>query len=88
MLDDIIEIALELILDGAIEAAGSKRVPLAVRIVLVVFLALFFLALFGLLLWVGVSHKSILLILLTIGLMLFIGIGIWWKIRKHNKNKK
>ena len=31
MLDDFIELILELILDGAIEAAGNKRVPMPVR---------------------------------------------------------
>ena len=65
MLDDIIEIILELILDGMVEAAGSKKVPMPIRIALGSFLALLVLALFGLLLYVGISSGSIVLIALS-----------------------
>ena len=40
MLDDIIEVVLELILDGMVEAAGSKKVPMPVRIALATVLGL------------------------------------------------
>lgn len=34
MLDDILEILLEIVLDGVVEASGSKKVPMVLRVAL------------------------------------------------------
>ena len=55
MLDDFIELILELILDGAIEAAGSKRVPMPVRILLAAMIMALVFSVCGLLIYIGVG---------------------------------
>ena len=72
MLDDVIEIVLELILDGMIEAIGSKKVPMPIRIGLVVLLAAIVVGVCGLLLYVGISSGSLLLIIISIVLLLLL----------------
>lgn len=68
MLDDLLELILELILDGMVEAAGNKAVPKPVWILLSVILALAFLAFFGLLLYIGIDSGSIVMIVITVTL--------------------
>lgn len=87
MLDDIIEVVLELILDGMVEAAGSKKVPMPVRIVLTAVLGLLALALFGLLLWVGISSGSALLIVLDVVLLAACTGWVCLKVKKYKIKK-
>ena len=87
MLDDIIEVVLELILDGMVETASSKKVPMPIRIALAAILGLLVLALFGLLLWVGISSGSALLIVLAVVLLAACIAWVFFKVKKH-KNKK
>lgn len=87
MLDDLLELILELILDGMVEAAGSKAVPKPVRILLSVILALAFLAFFGLLLYIGIDSGSIVMIVITVTLFAGAVIGILYKIRKHRSHR-
>ena len=47
-----------IVLDGAIEAAGSRRVPLPVRTGLAALLLLFFGGIVGLVLWVGIDTRN------------------------------
>lgn len=58
MLDDLVELILEIILEGAVEAAGSRRVPLPVRILLACLLVLLFGGIAGLLIWVGIGSGN------------------------------
>lgn len=87
MLDDILEFLLELILDGMVEAAGDKQVPKPVRVVLTVILALFFIGLFGLLIWVGISNESVLMVVLCVALLIAAVIGIYCKVKKLRRKK-
>ena len=87
MLDDIIEVVLELILDGMVEAAGSKKVPMPVRIALTAVLGLLALALFGLLLWVGISSGSVLLIVLDVVLLAAFIACVYFKVKKYKIQK-
>ena len=87
MLDDIIEVVLELILDGMVEAAESKKVPMPVRIVLAAVLGLLALALFGLLFWVGISSGSALLTVLAVVLLAAFIAGVCFKVKKYKIKK-
>ena len=87
MLDDIIEMILELILDGMVEAAGSKKVPMPIRIALGAILSLLILALFTLLLYVGISSGSVVLIVIAIVLLLAVVIGAAYKVKAFKSRK-
>lgn len=82
MLDDIIEFLLELVLDGMVEAADSKRVPMPIRIALLGVIAGVMLGVVGLLLWVGISSGSVLMIAIAVGLLIFFAVGGYFKIKK------
>ena len=85
MLDDFIELILELILDGAIEAAGSKKVPMPVRIILASMILALVFGVCGLLVYIGVDIGNAGLIVLgTAIIVVFIILAIV-KIRKHKK---
>ena len=71
MLDDIIEVVLELVLDGAIEAAGSKKVPMPIRILAAGIVLVIALGLIGLLFWVGMDSGSTGLMILAVVLLAF-----------------
>ncbi len=62
-MDMLIEILLEIIIEGALEAAESKKVPMPVRILLAAGVVLIFGAVVGMLIWNGVIRKSLLLII-------------------------
>lgn len=62
-MDMLIEILLEIIIEGALEAAESKKVPMPVRILLAAGVVLIFGAVAGMLIWNGVIRKSLLLII-------------------------
>lgn len=57
-MDSLLEILLEILAEGAVEAAGSRRVPLAVRILLGLLLAGAALGLVGLMVWVGIDTRT------------------------------
>ena len=63
MLDTLIEILLEIVIEGLLEAAESKKVPMPVRILLAAGVVLIFGAVVGMLIWNGVIRKSLLLII-------------------------
>ena len=48
------DFVLELLLEGGIEASKDRRIPRPVRYVLIVLIALVFIAVFGLLIWMGI----------------------------------
>ena len=85
MLDDFIELILELILDGAIEAAGSKKVPILVRIILAAMILALVFGICELLIYIGVdTGNARLTVLGTAIVVVFIVLAIV-KIRKHKK---
>lgn len=51
----IFELLFELVLDGTIELSKSVKVPLPIRIILTILIALFYLAFIGLILLIGIS---------------------------------
>ena len=84
MLDDLIELILELILDGAIEAAGSKRIPMPVRITIATMILAMIFSVCGLLIYIGVDTGNTGLMVLGTAIVVFIVLANV-KIRKHKK---
>lgn len=66
MLDDILEFILELVLDGAVELASSRKVPVPIRILLGSIILVCFLGIFGLLLFIGIDIGSDFMIAIAI----------------------
>ena len=84
-----VEILLELILEGTMEASQNKKVPKLVRVVLIVLISAFYLSVIGLILFIGVScwktNKIGGLIIITIGSVIFIMTAV--KFRKMYLDK-
>lgn len=74
MLDDILELILEIVLDGVIEAAGNEKVPKKIRIILAAVTFPFVFGICGLLIYVGIRTEEFLLII--IGTVLLMGFMI------------
>ena len=87
-MDDLLELVLEIILEGAVEATASSKVPLPVRIGLGFLLGVFFIGLFGLIFWVGLSTGNWLLMLLGIALLAGFGAWVWAKSREIRQREK
>lgn len=69
-MNSLLELVLEIVMEGAIGAAGSRQVPLPVRLVLGGLLLALLLGLSGLLVWVGLDTGRWLLAALGIAILL------------------
>lgn len=87
-MDDLLELILEIILEGAVEATVSPKVPLPVRIGLALLLGGFFIGLFGLIFWVGLSTGKWPLMLLGMALLAGFGAWVWAKSREIRRHEK
>lgn len=80
----LLEILLEIVVDGAIGAAGSRRVPLPVRLVLGGLLLVLLLTVTRLLVRVGLDTGRWSLVVL--GIVIFLGGAFWaWTAVKKRK---
>ena len=77
MLDDLIELALELIFEGAVEAADARRKPLHARLALAGVLLVLFAGVSGLLVWAGITSQSWPLIALGAALLAGLATGVY-----------
>lgn len=88
MLDDILEFAADIIFDivleGAIDGVVSKKVPMVLRVILGVIVASLYIAIIGLLLYVGIKEDSVLFTLLAA----FVAIGSCrMVVKKYNETR-
>ena len=89
MWDDVIELVLELILDGATEIVKARRVPMWVRVLAAVLLAAAYVAVAGLLLWATVeSGEAWLTGLAVFGLILFTAFAVARVVRHLRKEEE
>ena len=90
MLDDLIELALELIFEGAMESARARQRPLWVRLASAGILLALFAGVTGLLVWTGISDESWPLMALGLG-VLALGTGLIVRLlqkrRRHRSPK-
>lgn len=85
MLDAIVEIILDIILEGAIEAAGSKKVPLPVRVILAGMIILLSLGVVALVFWIGISRKSTILIFSAAAMLIGFAYLCFSKVRQFKE---
>ena len=83
-MDDLIEILLELILEGSSELLQNKKVPKWIRIIIALIFIGFLIGIISL--GVMLLNKSILGGIIIIGVGVFLLIGIIIKIRKYMEN--
>ena len=84
-MDDFLDLLLDIIVDGAMGAVDSPRVPLWVRILLGAVLLAFFLGISGLLMAAGISRGSWGLVALGV---LFLGFTAGMAARKLRRRKR
>lgn len=84
----IIEIILEFIFLGTIDAMSSKRVPLILRVLVATVLLALYLGLFALLLAVGINTGSATLIVVAFVVLLLIAVLVIPKIKQIKKRTK
>lgn len=85
MLDVIVEIILDIVWEGAMEAAGSKKVPMPVRIILASVILIFMLCMVALVLWIGVSNQSVILTLIAIAMLVGFAYLCFSKVRQFKR---
>lgn len=91
MLDFIIEVILEIIVNGTIEAAGNKKISKPVRVLLVAILVMFFGGITGLLFWIWVTRNSWLLMLIAaifLVLIILVAINKTTRFQKRKTSRK
>ena len=77
-MDILYEFLIDLILEGAMEGSKSNRIPKPIRIILITFLLLFYAAIIGIIMFVGVEaiiyDNNILggIIIIAVGLLILI----------------
>lgn len=84
-MDFLVELVLEILVDGALAGTVSRKVPLPLRILLGAVLLLFFGGIIGLVLWTGASSGSGVLVLLgffLLGCCCFWVKSVWKNRRK------
>ena len=75
----MLEFILDIVLEGALTAAGSKKVPMPIRILLGGVILLFFLGIAGLMFWVGISTGNVLMVVLAAA---FLASFLFWVYQK------
>lgn len=91
-MDFIIELILELLLEGSIELGTSKKISKYIRYPILILLLLFYLAIIGLVLFVGISALSesliggIILIVLNVFLVAATILGFRKKLKEKRKD--
>lgn len=84
----IIEIILEFIFLGTIDAMSSKRIPLILRVLVATVLLALYLGLFALLLVIGINTGSAPLVVIAFVVLLLIAVLVIPKIKQIKKRTK
>ena len=87
MLDDLFEMALELLLEGAVEGAKSKKVPLPVRLLLAAGLGGLVLGLCGWGFWRGLESGDYLFCAVMAAAVGLLAFGGWTAFRRWKKRR-
>ena len=86
-MDDLLDLVLGILFEGALEAAGSRRVPLPVRVALWIVLLAFMAGIVGLVAWVGVETGRPGLLVLSAAMAAGFALMLWALRRQHREKK-
>lgn len=86
-MDDLLDLVLGILFEGALEAAGSRRVPLPVRVALWVVVLAFMAGIVGLVAWVGVETGRPGLLALSAAMAAGFALMLWALRRQHREKK-
>lgn len=86
-MDDLLDLVLGILFEGALEAAGSRRVPLPVRVALWVVVLAFMAGIVGLVAWVGVETGRPGLLVLSAAMAAGFALMLWALRRQHREKK-
>lgn len=86
-MDFVLEFLFEIILEGCLEITEEKKVPLILRILCAVILVIVYGGMVGILLYVGISNQSLLLLFIAVFVASIIPIAFVYKFKKIKKNK-
>ena len=86
-MDDLLDLVLGILFEGALEAAGSRRVPLPVRVALWVVVLAFMAGIVGLVAWVGVETGRPGLLALSAAMAAGFALMLWSKGLKYRKRR-
>ena len=81
----IFEILLDLIIDGSLQAVQDKMIPLFLRIAAAAVLLTVYGGFVGFILYLGIHNKNVLLIIFSIGLLIFFGFGFLKAYKNRSK---
>lgn len=81
----IFEIVFEFIVQGSLDAVQDQKVPVIVRILSALILLTVYGGLTALFLSLGIRNKSILLIIIAIGMLAFFAFGFLKIYKKHKR---
>ena len=87
-MDIVFEILFEIIVEGALDASFSKKVPLWVRIIAALLLIFVYGGLVGLIIYSAISSKNWILFGAGILLLLFLSFGFYKIIKKRKKERE
>ena len=87
-MDDLLELVMDVLLEGAAETAASPKAPLRVRIILILILGIGFFGVAGLIFWVGLDTGKWRLMVLGLALLTGGGAWIWYKYREYQRLRK
>ena len=86
-MDDLLDLVLGILFEGALEAAGSRRVPLPVRVALWGVVLAFMAGIVGLVAWVGVETGRPGLLVLSAAMAAGFALMLWALRRQHREKK-
>ncbi len=86
-MDDLLDLVLGILFEGALEAAGSRRVPLPVRVALWVVVLAFMAGIVGLVAWVGAEKGRPGLLVLSAAMAAGFALMLWALRRQHREKK-
>lgn len=84
-MDFLIELLLEIILEGSFEAVSEKRVPFPIRILLTIVLIVFFVGVFAFLFYLGVKHDVLFMTIIAAILFVLFILGMIKKIKDFKR---
>ena len=86
-MDDLLDLVLGILFEGALEAVGSRRVPLPVRVALWVVVLAFMAGIVGLVAWVGAETGRPGLLVLSAAMAAGFALMLWALRRQHREKK-